>query len=151
MKQGSQRHAHAKSTLFFSSKWKWKAFSEQHLQLYTLIFYIFAVQSLHKRLLQLTQARNKVHVYSTEVPYSGTCPCKWLCVCKIWRLLVMFGRYRDFSVQRLLCTKSFVQRLLCTKSFVHGISVIKNRRSLTTEIVKNSFHCIFELSVSYNW
>ena len=33
------------------------------------------------------------------------------------------------------------RRLFCTNSFVHGISVIKTRRSLTTEIVKSSFHC----------
>ena len=36
-----------------------------HLHLYTLISYIFAVQSLHQRLFQ---AYNKVHVYSTVVP-----------------------------------------------------------------------------------
>ena len=33
------------------------------------------------------------------------------------------------------------RRLICTKSSMHGISVIKIRRSLTTGIVKSSFHC----------
>ena len=33
------------------------------------------------------------------------------------------------------------QRLFCTERSVHGISVIKSRRSLTTEIVKSSFNC----------
>ena len=34
------------------------------------------------------------------------------------------------------------QRLFCTKSSVHGISVIKTRWSLTTDIVNSSFYCI---------
>ena len=44
VKRESLRHAHAKSILFFSSNSKRKV--------YTLISYIFAVQSLHKRWLQ---------------------------------------------------------------------------------------------------
>ena len=39
---------------------------------------------------KLTQTYNKVHVYSTVVPYSGTFTCKWLC--KIWQSVVVFGR-----------------------------------------------------------
>ena len=41
---------------------------------------------------KLTQAYNKVHVFSTVVPYSGTYTCKWFCACKIWHWLVQFSR-----------------------------------------------------------
>ena len=34
------------------------------------------------------------------------------------------------------------QGLFCTKSSVRGISVIKTRWSLTTEIINNTFYCI---------
>ena len=58
VKKGWLRHAHAMSTL------------STHLQLYTLISYIFTVQSLQKGCFKLTQAYNKVHVYSPLVPYA---------------------------------------------------------------------------------
>ena len=62
-----------KSTLFFSSNWKWKAFSKQPQHtcscMYTLISYTSpVVQSLHKRCFKV----HKVHVYSTVVLY-----CEW--------------------------------------------------------------------------
>ena len=34
------------------------------------------------------------------------------------------------------------QSLFCTESSMRGISVIKSRRSLTTEIIKSSFNCM---------
>ena len=52
---------------------------------------------------KLTQAYNKVHVYSTVVPYSGTFTCKWLCACKIWWSLVKLAG--SPSPQRLFCTE----------------------------------------------
>ena len=79
---------------------------------------------------KLTQAYNKIHVYATVVPYSGTSTCKWLCACKIWWSLVTFSRY-----------SRSLQTLFCTKSSVRGISVIKTRWSSTRVIVKSSFYC----------
>ena len=38
------------------------------------------------------------------------------------------------------CSRS-PQKLFCTKLFVHRISIVKTRWSLTSEIVKSSFHC----------
>ena len=52
------------------------------------------------------------------------------CACKIWRSLVTSG-----------AGSRSPQRLFCTESSMHGISIIKSRRSLTTEIVKSSFNC----------
>ena len=117
------------STLLFSSNLKWKAFSKQpqrtcsciHWYLTSLLLKVYA-----KGCSKLTQAYNKVHAYSTVVPYSGTCTCKWLCV---WHWA------GSRSPQRLFCTK------IHTKLSVHRISVIKTRQSLTTEIVNSSFYC----------
>ena len=101
------------------------------VEVYTDISHLYLLFKVYtKGGSKLTQPCNKGHVYSTVVPYSGTCTCKWLCACKIF--MVVTGRSAGS------CSP---QRLFCTKSSMHGISLIKTSRSLTTEIVKSTFHC----------
>ena len=100
-----------------------------HLQLYTLISYIFAVQSLHNRWFQAYTSLQQ-----------GTC------VLYCGHRLQANGSVRAKSGGRWSRSAGSrsPQRLFCTKSSVHGISVIKGRWSLTTEIVKSSFNCIYK-------
>ena len=99
-----------------------------HLQLYmyTLIFYIFAVQSLHKRCM-VPSLRRWSH---TQVYFlvNGSVPAKFGC------------RWSRSAGSRP------PQILFCTESSVHGISVIISRQSWTTEIVKSSFNCTYTVA-----
>ena len=112
VKRGSLRHAHARSSLFFSSNSMWKAFSKpsqntcncMHWYLTSLLFKVCTKFQAY------IQAYNKVHVLvcSTVVPYS--CTCKWLCVCKIWWSLVtsvwqVVAQQRKLSAQNHPCTE----------------------------------------------
>ena len=106
------RYAHARSTLFFSSNSKW---FQQHATVCTDTLYfaslLFKVDT--KGCSKISQAYiliNKVHVYSTLVPYSGTCTCKWPCARKIWLHVAghvgqVVTHHRDFSVQNHPCIK----------------------------------------------
>ena len=105
--------------------------SHNHLQLYTLISYIFAVQSLHNRWFQAYTSLQQ-----------GTC------VLYCGHRLQVNGSVRAKSGGRWSRSAGSrsPQRLFCTKSSMHGISVIKGRWSLTTEIVKSSFNCTSNFS-----
>ena len=100
-----------------------------HFQPYTLISYIFAVQSSCKRWFQaytslqqgiymciLLWSHTQVHIH-----VNGSMRAK------------SGGRWSRWA------GKCSPQRLFFTKSSLHGISVIKIRWSLTTEIVKAVF------------
>ena len=83
------------NTFLFLKKRKGKAFFQQsqhtcnciHWYLTSFLFELYTIDGS-----KLTQAYNKVHVYSAVVPYTGTFTCKWFCVCKFWWSLVMLGR-----------------------------------------------------------
>ena len=103
-----------------------------NLQLYTLISYIFAVQSLHNMWFRAYTSLQQGTVYMCTQMWSHT--------------------QVHLRVNGSVCAKSggrwsrsagsrSPQRLFCTKLSVHEISVIKGRWSLTTEIVKSSFNC----------
>ena len=62
---------------------------------------------------------------------TSRCICTWLCECKTWWSLVMFGR------------QSSPLALFCTKLLLHGNSIIKSRWPLTTKIVNSSFYCMY--------
>ena len=71
MKQVSLRHAQAKSTLFFSSNWKWKAFPNSHNSpVDTVIYYIFAAEVYTKGGSKLIHKPTTRYMHSTVVPYS---------------------------------------------------------------------------------
>ena len=130
LKQGSIGHAHAKSTLLLL-EFEGKAFSEQSQctcscwYLTSLLFKVYkkVVPSLHKPttryMFTLRWSHTQVHLH-----VNGSVRAK------------SGGRWSRSAGSRS------PQRLLCTKWSVHGISVIKGRWPLTTEIVKSSFYCI---------
>ena len=115
VKRGSLRHAHSKSTFFFSSNSKCKAFSEQpqctcsciHWYLTSLLFKLTkrcfqAYTSLQQSMCTLLWSHTQVHVHVNGVGQVVT-------------------HHRDFSVQNHPCTEF---------------------RSLTTEIVNGwRFYC----------
>ena len=86
---GTSLISRVKTTFYDHTVVQEKPVLKGRLQLYTLISCVFG-KVCTKGGSMLTQAYNKVHVYSTVVPNSGMCTCKWLCVCKIWLWLVMF-------------------------------------------------------------
>ena len=118
-----------KSTLFFSLNSEVKAIFPtvtMHLQLYTLIPYIslwFKVYT--KGGSKFTQAYQGICVlYCGPILQVNSSVCA-----------KSGGRWSSSAGSRL------TQRLFYTKSSMHGISVIKTRWSLTTEIVNSSFYC----------
>ena len=135
MKWGWLRHAHAKSTLFFSSNSKWNAFflnsckelaavCTSILQLCCSKFTGMVVPSLHKPetrymymcTLLWSHTQIHVHVNGSVHAKSGSHWSHWV-------------------------SSRLPQRLICTKSPVPRILVIKIKQSLTTDILKTSFHC----------
>ena len=109
---GSLRHAHAKSTRFFSSNSRWKVFIwtvSTHLQPYAPTFYIFAAQILHKGGIKHCVLILQVH-----------------CTCTVH--VNGFGcAISDCHWSRCAGSHS-PQPLFYAKSSVHGISVIKTRQ-----------------------
>ena len=92
-KRGSLWHAHAKSTLFFSSNLKGKAFSEQLQPTCSCIhwYLTFLLYKVYKKVVPSLHKPTTRYMFTLRW-YAGTFTCKWLCSCKIWRSLVAFGR-----------------------------------------------------------
>ena len=83
---------------------------------------------------KLTQAYNKVHVYSTQVNvHRGS-----VCANSGDRWSRSAGSHSP-------------QKLFCTKPSMHWILVIKTRRSLSTESVKGSSHCSDGIQCLLGW
>ena len=102
-----------------------------HLQLYTCtdILHLYCSKFIQKVVPSLDQAtaRYMCTILWSHTPATCTCTCKWLCVCKIW-WSHSAGSHSP-------------QRFFCKISYMNGISAIKTRWSLTTEIIKSSFYC----------
>ena len=98
-----------------------------HLQLYTLISYIFLVQTIHKRWFKVYTSLQQ----GTRVLYCGP-------------ILQVNGSVcaKSGGLWSHLAGSRSTPWLFCTKSSMHGISAIKTRWSLTTEIVNSSFYCM---------
>ena len=84
----------------------------------SLLFKVYTkgiVPSLHKP----TTRYNKVPVYCTEVPYSGTCTCKCPCVHKIWGPVVQVVPHPE----------TFLYRVNPAWNFGHKMQAVSDQRN----------------------